>query len=147
MEKKENKKVIDYKGKSVVLLKFNPLDGCYIIQQILTSFLPDVIESQLNINRPVKPKKSMSKDEFNELMTSCLKYAYYQQKEPVAVDIPILNDNGSIGVDGFDFSDTFILTLEVLAFNCLSFFSQENLTHFTGLMDRVTKQMGALMSN
>jgi hypothetical protein len=129
----KDSKIIDFKGKSLRISKFNPLDGCYILQQVLSSFMPDVFEKQIEENRPFKPTRSLSKDEFNELLTTCCKNVVYLQKIPVPVNIPLINENGSFAVGDFDFSDYFLITMEVLAFNLLSFFTAENLKRLLGI--------------
>lgn len=141
MTKREAEKVINYKGKSVRIRKFSPMDGGYIAQQILTSFLPTALESKLGVQRPVAPTQKMSKTEFTELMTDCLKYATYEQKDPVAVSIPILNENGTLAVADFGFEDTFLLTAEVLLFNMMGFFTPENMECFTQMMGSFTAKL------
>lgn len=131
--KKENFKIINYDGKQIQLRKFNPLDGCYIIQMVLTSFFPDMVEAQLGIQRPMKPNKVMSKEEFNDLMLDCMGYVSYLQKDPVECAVTILNDNGSIGHPDFDTNDVFMLTLEVLIYNLSGFFTQKNMERLQNL--------------
>lgn len=144
--KRETEKIIDYKGKSIRLRKFTPLDGGYITQMILTSLLPDVIESKLNIERPFKPSRKMSKNEYNELMIDSLKYVSYLKKAPVEVEIPLLNENGTLRVDDLGFEDTFLLIIEVIAFNMLGFFSQENMECLVNMIESFTKSLKSLPS-
>lgn len=138
---RENEKIITFKGKQVRILKFNVLDGCYITQKVLSSFLPEILESQLGIQRPFTPQKEMSRDEFNELLVNVLQYAIYLQTEPVKVEIPILNDNGSLAVEGFEFSDIFLLALEVLTYNIVGFFTQENIEYLSQLLQNTAKKI------
>lgn len=142
---RENEKTIDFKGKQIRIRKFNVLDGCYITQKILSSFLPEAIESRLGFQRPYQPKREMSRDEFSELLINVMQYVTYNQKDPVAVEIPILNDNGSLAVTDFDFSDVFLLTIEVLLYNCLGFFTSENLEYFTKIMTEATKSVNKII--
>lgn len=142
---RENEKTINFKGKKIRIRKFNVLDGCYIIQKILSSFLPEMVESGLGFTRPFKPSKEMSRDEFNELLINVMQYATYLQEEPVKAEIPILNDNGSLGVNDLEFSDVFLLTIEVLMFNCIGFFTQENLEYFAGTMKRGTEAISKIV--
>lgn len=142
--KRETEKIIDYKGKSIRLRKFTPLDGGFIAQMIITSLLPDVIESKLNINRPFKPSRKMTKDEYNELMTDCLKYVSYLKKEPVVAEIPILNENGTLRADDFGFEDTFLLLIEIIAFNMLGFFSPENMECLLNMIASFTQSLKSL---
>ena len=142
---REKEKIINFKGKQIRIRKFNVLDGCYITQKILSSFLPEAIENGLGFQRPYTPKKEMSRDEFGELLVNVMQYATYLQKEPVAVEIPILNDNGSLAVDDFDFPDVFLLTIEVLMYNCLGFFTSENLEHFTKIMTEATQSINKIL--
>ena len=144
---RESEKTINYKGKQIRILKFNVLDGCYITQKVFSSFLPEFLESQLGLQRPYQPKKEMTRDEFAELLVNVLQYAVYVQKEPVRIDIPILNDNGSLAVDCFEFSDVFLLALEVLTFNIAGFFTQENLEYFGQLLQNTAKKISLLTSD
>lgn len=138
---REKEKTINFKGKQVRILKFNVLDGCYITQKVLSSFLPEILESQLGIQRPFTPQKEMSRDEFNELLVNVLQYAVYMQTEPIKVEIPILNDNGSLAVEGFEFSDIFLLALEVLTYNIVGFFTQENIEYLSQLLQTTAKKI------
>ncbi len=141
---KQNEKIITYSGKEIRLRKFNPLDGCYIIQMVLQSFLPEIIEANLGLQRPVQPNKVMSKDEFNDLMLDCMQYVTYLQKTPVVVEIPVLNSNGSLGSEAFTTSDVFMLTLEVLAYNLLDFFTAENMERLQGLLANAVSQVAGI---
>lgn len=136
---RENNKIINYKGKQVRIRKFSVLDGCYITQKVLSTFLPDVLEGQLGLNRPFKPQKEMSRDEFAEFLVNIMQYATYLQKEPVVTEIPILNDNGSLAVGDFEFSDVFLLALEVLSYNIVGFFTQENIDYLSQLFQKTAK--------
>ena len=138
---RENEKTINFKGQQVRILKFNVLDGCYISQKVLSAFLPDVLESQLGIQRPFAPQREMSRDEFAELLVNVMQYAICVKKEPVPMEIPILNDNGSLAVDGFEFSDVFLLALEVLTYNIVGFFTQENIEYLSQLFQQTTKKI------
>jgi hypothetical protein len=144
---RENEKIINYKGKQVRILKFNVLDGCYITQKVFSSFLPDVLESQLGLQRPFTPQKEMSRDEFCEFLVNIMQYAVYVQTEPIKVDIPILNDNGSLAVNDFEFSDVFLLALEVLTYNIVGFFTQENIEYFSQLLQNTAKKISALTTD
>ena len=141
---RENEKTINFKGKQIRILKFNVLDGCYITQKVLSTFLPEILESQLGIQRPFTPQREMTRDEFSELLVNLMQYAVYVQKEPIKVEIPLLNDNGSLAVDGLEFSDIFILALEVLTFNIVGFFTQENIEYLSQLLQNTAKKITTL---
>lgn len=138
---RESEKTINYKDKQIRILKFNVLDGCYITQKVFSSFLPEFLEGQLGLQRPYQPKKEMTRDEFAELLVNIMQYAVYVQKEPIKVDIPILNDNGSLAVDCFEFSDVFLIALEVLTFNIVGFFTQENIEYLGNLLNSTAKKI------
>lgn len=142
---RESEKTINYKGKQIRILKFNVLDGCYITQKVLSTFLPDVLEGQLNLQRPVAPQREMTRDEFCELLVNVMQYAIVNQTEPVKAEIPVLNDNGSLAVDGLEFSDVFILALEVLTFNIVGFFSQENVEYLSQLLQNTAKKVASIL--
>lgn len=142
---RENEKTINFKGKQIRILKFNVLDGCYITQKVLSTFLPEILESQLGIQRPFTPQREMTRDEFSELLVNLMQYAVYVQKEPIKVEIPLLNDNGSLAVDGLEFSDIFILALEVLTFNIVGFFTQENIEYLSQLLQNTAKKITTLV--
>lgn len=142
---RENEKTINYKGKQIRILKFNVLDGCYITQKVLSTFLPDVLEGQLNLQRPVTPQREMTRDEFCELLVNVMQYAIVNQIEPVKAEIPVLNDNGSLAVNGLEFSDVFILALEVLTFNIVGFFSPENVEYLSQLLQNTAKKVGSIL--
>ena len=142
---RENEKTINFKGKQIRILKFNVLDGCYITQKVLSTFLPEILESQLGIQRPFTPQREMTRDEFSELLVNLMQYAVYVQKEPIKVEIPLLNDNGSLAVDGLEFSDIFILALEVLTFNIVGFFTQENIEYLSQLLQSTAKKITNLV--
>lgn len=142
---RENEKTINYKGKKIRILKFNVLDGCYITQKVLSTFLPEILESQLGIQRPFNPQREMTRDEFSELLVNVMQYAVYAQTEPVKVDIPLLNDNGTLAVDGFEFSDVFLIALEVLTFNIIGFFTQENIEYLSQLLTSTAQKITNLV--
>lgn len=142
---RENEKIINFKGKQVKIRKFNVLDGCYITQKVLSSFLPEILEGQLGIQRPFQPSKEMTRDEFAELLVNVMQYAVYLQKEPIATDIAILNDNGSLAVSNFEFSDVFLLALEVLSYNIVGFFTQENIDYLSQLFQNTAKSILTLV--
>lgn len=142
---RENEKTINYKGKQIRILKFNVLDGCYITQKVLSSFLPDILESQLGLQRPFTPQKEMSRDEFCELLVNLMQYVICVQTEPIKAEIPILNDNGSLAVNELEFSDVFILALEVLTFNIVGFFTQENIEYLSQLLQNTAKKVANLV--
>ena len=142
---RENEKTINFKGKQIRILKFNVLDGCYITQKVLSTFLPEILESQLGIQRPFTPQREMTRDEFSELLVNLMQYAVYVQKEPIKVEIPLLNDNGSLAVDGLEFSDIFLLALEVLTFNIVGFFTQENIEYLSQLLQNTAKKITNLV--
>lgn len=142
---RENEKTINYKGKQIRILKFNVLDGCYITQKVLSAFLPEILESQLGIQRPFTPQREMTRDEFSELLVNLMQYAVYAQTEPIKVEIPLLNDNGSLAVEGLEFSDIFILALEVLTFNIVGFFTQENIEYLSQLLQNTAKKITTLV--
>ena len=87
----------------------------------------------------------MTRDEFSELLVNLMQYAVYVQKEPIKVEIPLLNDNGSLAVDGLEFSDIFILALEVLTFNIVGFFTQENIEYLSQLLQSTAKKITNLV--
>lgn len=138
---RENEKTINYKGKQIRILKFNVLDGCYITQKVLSSFMPEILESQLGIQRPFTPQREMTRDEFSELLVNIMQYAIYVQSEPIKAEIPILNDNGSLAIDGLEFSDVFLLALEVLSYNVVGFFTQENIEYLNQLFTNTAKKI------
>lgn len=141
---RENEKTINYKGKQIRILKFNVLDGCYITQKVLSTFLPEILESQLGIQRPFTPQREMTRDEFSELLVNIMQYAIYNQTEPIKVEIRLLNENGSLAVDGLEFSDVFILALEVLSYNILGFFTQENIEYLNQLFLNTAKKISTI---
>ena len=141
---RENDKIINYKGKQIRIRKFSVLDGCYITQKVLSSFLPEILEGQLGIQRPYKPSKEMSRDEFCELLVNTMQYASYLQKEPISTEIPILNDNGSLAVSDLEFSDVFLLCLEVLSYNIVGFFTQDNIDYLSQLFQTTAKTILSL---
>lgn len=138
---RENEKIINYKGKQVKMQKFSVLDGCYITQKVLSTFLPEMLEGQLGIQRPFQPKREMTRDEFSELLVNIMQYVQYLQTEPIKTSIPILNDNGSLAVDDFEFSDVFILALEELSYNIVGFFTQENIEYLSQWFQRTAKSV------
>lgn len=142
---RENDKIINYKGKQIRILKFNVLDGCYITQKVLSSFLPEILESQLGFQRPFQPQRELSRDEFGELLVNVLQYATYIQTEPVKIDIPLLNDNGSLAVSDLEFSDVFLIALEVLTFNIIGFFTQENIEYLSQLLTSTATKITTLL--
>ena len=141
---RENEKTINYKGKQIRILKFNVLDGCYITQKVLSTFLPEILESQLGIQRPFTPQREMTRDELSELLVNIMQYAIYNQTEPIKVEIRLLNENGSLAVDGLEFSDVFILALEVLSYNILGFFTQENIEYLNQLFLNTAKKISTI---
>lgn len=142
---RENEKTINFKGKQIRILKFNVLDGCYITQKVLSTFLPEILESQLGIQRPFNPQREMTRDEFSELLVNLMQYAICVQTEPIKAEIPLLNDNGSLAVDGLEFSDIFILALEVLTFNIVGFFTQDNIEYLSQLFQNTAKKITNLV--
>lgn len=144
--KRESEKIINYKGKSIRIRKFTPIDGGYIAQQLLTALTPFGLKIFGGVDMPVTPSQKMTKQEFADLMFDCLKYATYLQKDPIEAEIPILNDNGSIGHEDFECDDTFLLTLEVLTYNMMGFFTQDNMTYVQKMIENFTQSLKKLAS-
>lgn len=121
----EDKIVIE--GRHFHLYKFDPLIGNYILMQIVTLILPfglgDILNKEMGTEMlPNKGSGSrmISKQEFIELQRDILSCVY---EELPAGEAPVVNENGSYGVENFTGVMAFQLLVACLAFNFKDFFN------------------------
>lgn len=135
MEKRINEKVVEFGGRKWKIKKFDAMTGSYIAYNLLAESLPFGMDS--GIGAPTSgSKKRMSKEEFRELQTDCLKVCF---EVLPAGDSPVLLENGNFGVFDLE-TDTkavLFLTFQCLVFNISGFFDESLSSSLVGAMSDI----------
>lgn len=136
MKKRETFKKIKFDGRDWRIDKFDAMTGSYIAYKLIGENLPMGIKID-GIPKAPAGSKIMSKADFIELQTDCLKVCYEILD---AGPSPVMNDNGSWGVEGVENNAKLALALTVnaLVWNIADFFDESLLqTLATGVLGSV----------
>ena len=131
MPVKQKEKHIELGGRKWVIGKFDALTGSYITAKLMATALPGGMEKQLDMPNLPKGRSFMSREEFTELQTECLKVCYEELKAGKA---PVMAANNAWGVA--DIEDDMVLvislTIHALIHNVSGFFEGSALTDLVG---------------
>lgn len=130
---REKSKVIEIMDRKFEIKKFDAYTGGYIIFQLFEKFLPSGMEKKIpagagkNIAGVLPQNRTaMTKAEFRSFMQDCLSAAGEVLPARTA---PIINDNGSFGVEdvGDNAMLAILLCINVLTYNVSDFFVADGL--------------------
>ena len=131
MEKREEYRDIELGGKKWRIGRFDALTGSYITTKILMQALPFIDEQVTGGVLSSKRSSSMSKTDFFEIQTDCLKVcSQLQMVGAIETPVPVMLPDGRWGVgDGINTDMTTVigLTAHVLIFNITDFFQGNTL--------------------
>lgn len=122
MQKRETHKKFDFNGRSWSIGKFDAMTGSYIAYKLMSELVPMVpgLHEKLGMEAP-QGAPAMSKADFIELQKDCL--GVCAELLP-AGPAPVLNPNGTYGVEDFDMKTALALTVQVLVWNLKDFFDE-----------------------
>lgn len=120
--KRETYKIFEFDERKFRIGKFDAMTGSYIAYQLMGQFLPMGLKLDGIPSAPAG-SKTMSKSEFIELQTECLKVC--EEMLP-AGPAPIINENGSWGIEDIknDAKTALALTVQSLMWNVADFFDE-----------------------
>lgn len=127
MSQRETNKIVELSGRQFKIEKFDALTGSYIAFTLMEKLLPMNIEKQAGLENMPAGRTLLSKTEFTNLQKDCLKVV---SEVLPARSAPLLNDNGTWGVNDIE-KDTrlvMLLTIHALAFNISGFFDAQGLS-------------------
>lgn len=128
---KEKFKNVTISERKWIIGKFDALTGSYIAAKLMSTALPGNMEQQMNIPNLPKGRSFMSRDDFRELQTECLKVCY---EDLAAGKAPVIGANDAWGVANIEDDMVLVisLTLHALVFNVSDFFQGNALQDLLG---------------
>ena len=133
---RETSKRVKVQGREFEIRAFDALTGSYIAYVMLQKMLPNGMEKQISgVPNMPEGRETMSKQEFFKLQKDVLSVVYEVLPARTA---PIMNKNGSWGVENIENNTllVMILTIQALAFNIGGFFGEGGLSELqTALQD------------
>ncbi len=143
IRKRETTSIYDMGDRKFVINSFDPMEGNYILAQILTFVLPfgigDMLkgavgtESSSNIG---STGSIMSKKDFMNLQIDILKYV--EEAFPTNEKSPVVRENGTYGVADVTMNMLIKLLVATLAFNFKDFF--DGIQSESSIMDNLTSK-------
>ena len=119
-------------GRKFKLKSFDPIEGNFILTQVVSFVLPfgigDALSSMVGEGSEMKSRKArtdmprMSKDEFTALMKDILMTV--EEVYEGGNTSPVVRENGTYGIANFSMSLAIKLVIASLAFNFKSFFEE-----------------------
>ena len=132
-EKRVTESIYEDGGRKFKLGSYDPIEGNYILSQVVSFVLPFGIGdalfssleeegSEVKINKPARQTNMprMSKEDFTSLMRDILMTV--TEVYEGGSESPVVRDNGTYGVDDVSMSLITKLVIASLAFNFKSFF-------------------------
>lgn len=127
-KKRETTSIFDYEDRKFEICSFDPMEGNYILMQILMFTLPFGISDALNEKFGTNNKteqKTISKEDFIQLQTDILsnvnEILYTGEKTPV------VRQNRTYGISDVSMMLIIKLIIATLAFNFKDFFKESQL--------------------
>ena len=127
-KKRETTSIFDYEDRKFEICSFDPMEGNYILMQILMFTLPFGISAALNEKFGINNKteqKTISKEDFIQLQTDILsnvnEILYTGEKTPV------VRPNRTYGISDVSMMLIIKLIIATLAFNFKDFFKESQL--------------------
>lgn len=125
--KRETTSTYNIGGRNFLINSFDPMEGNYILAQIITFVLPFGIGDMLKGSVGTEMKtdigtsgKMMSKKDFIDLQIDILKYV--EEVFPTNEKSPVVRENGTYGVTDVTMNMLIKLLVATLAFNFKDFF-------------------------
>lgn len=150
---REDSKIVEIAGRKFKITKMDAFTGGYILFTLIEKVLPSMLAYKFGATeeKPAefsgstedvmkampKIKLALSKEEFNNLLKDALSAVY---EVLPARSAPIMNANGSWGVEGLEHNTQIVMILAVqsLAFNVIDFFGGEGLKGLMGLVPGIS---------
>lgn len=130
IKKREVSSELELYGRNFVIGSFNPLEGNYILMQLLTFILPfgigDVLKTSLGVNIG-NSTRLMPKEEFKQLQIDILSVVKEVMPE-TGHKAPVIRPDGTFGVQDMTMGLIINLLVATLAFNFKDFFGELPLT-------------------
>lgn len=125
LKKRQTENEVEIDGRNFIVEAFDPLMGNYIAVTLLTMAMPfgigDMLSSKIGMPPAKEGSKVMNKADFLELQRDILKYA----KEVLpGRNAPVINENGSYGIEDFTMGIALKLLIAVISFNFSDFFGE-----------------------
>lgn len=142
--KRETTSTYNAEGRNFLITSFDPMEGNYILSQILAFVLPFGIQDMLaeSVKGTEKAReittstKMMSKKDFINLQIDVLKTVY--EVYDTGEKSPVARENGTYGIADVTMNLLLKLLVASLAFNFKSFFTESPLKGFS--MDKLTSK-------
>lgn len=127
-KKRETTSIFDYEDRKFEIGSFDPMEGNYILMQILMFTLPfgisDALNEKFGTNNKIE-QKTISKEDFIQLQTDILsnvnEILYTGEKTPV------VRQNRTYGISDVSMMLIIKLIIATLAFNFKDFFKESQL--------------------
>lgn len=138
MNKRELYKTFEHDGRTFRIGKFDAMTGSYIVYKLMAGALPMGMGDIVGIPMP-QNNQVMGKKEFFDLQADCLKVCVEMLPAGPA---PVLNENGTYGVEDAENNVPLImmLTIQALIWNVKDFFTAELLTSMSGALSIIFPQ-------
>ena len=127
VKKRETESTFNYNGRNFLITSYDPMEGNYILAQVLSFVLPFGIGDMLNSSIGTEKKnvlpssgKMMCKQDFMSLQVDILKTVY--EVFPTNEKSPVVRENGTYGASDVSMSMILKLIVASLAFNFKDFF-------------------------
>jgi hypothetical protein len=131
MSERASFKDVEISGRKFRVGKFDAQTGSYIAFKLTTQVLPFGLDAKMGgIVSLLSNRKPMSKEEFIELQTDCLKVcSEVIEKNGAQATLSVLMEDGSFGIEDLkqDAMTVIMLTIHALMFNVTSFFGEDAL--------------------
>ena len=128
-KKRETTSTFNIEDRHFLITSYDPMEGNYILAQILSFVLPFGIGDMLNSSVGTEKKsvipssgKMMSKQEFISLQTDILKTVY--EVYPTNEKSPVVRENATYGISDVTMAMLIKLIVASLAFNFKDFFGE-----------------------
>lgn len=132
VKKRETTSIYEVDGRRFEINAFDPMEGMYILTQVLSFILPlgitNSLKSQIKgsekvLNETVSNNKMMPKADFINLQIDVLK-SVYELYDTTGQKSPVVRDNGTYGVSNVTIGLIAQLLIATLAFNFADFFDE-----------------------
>lgn len=124
MDIKENTKLIEIKGRTFVLHKFDAWFGTYMAVQFLGSLLSSRGSDADRMSGLIKEITSKSPDELAHLQKQVLKYV---SERLGSGQVSVVNEDGNLAIDNFTAMIAIKLMVEEVKFSMQDFFAEGDL--------------------
>lgn len=129
VKKRETSSIFEYEGRKFEIRAFDPMEGTYILTQLLAFVLPLGIDKLLGSKLSMTDYKQqntqirMSKEDFIQFQVDVLKNVY-ELFDVTGQKSPVVRENGSYGIADLTVNLLIQLIVATLAFNFKDFFEE-----------------------